>query len=111
MSLPDKQGVSSQGGFRNSNFTQSLLKMEVLFQIAGVSLMLGPSQGQLIKANTTKALTQVQEVLLGCWFGSKPIAANSTKLLPASITIGFQGHRICNQLGHKKVSSNNGNNI
>lgn len=111
MSLSDKQEVSSQGRFRNLNFTQSLLKMEVLFQAAGVSLVLGPSQGQPIKANTIKAHTQVQEVLLGCWFGSKPIVANSTKLLSASITIGFQGHKICNQLGHKKVSSNNGNNV
>jgi hypothetical protein len=46
---------------------------------AGVSLMVGPSQGQLIKANTTKVYTQMQEVLPGGWFGSKLIKANYTK--------------------------------
>ena len=59
--------------------------MEVLFQIAsyigaGVSLMLGSiprvayKKGKIIKAHT-----QVQEVLLGGWFGSKLIVANYTK--------------------------------
>jgi hypothetical protein len=74
--------------------------MEVLFQIgflfflffvffvvvvvvvvfsADVSLMLGPSQGHLIKANTIKAYTQRQAVLLGGWFRSKLIVGNYTK--------------------------------
>ena len=44
MSLSAKQGVSSQGGLGNLNFTPLPLKMEVLFQIAsyigaGVSLL------------------------------------------------------------------------
>ena len=55
--------------------------MEVLFQIvsyidAGVSLMLGSIPGA---AYTIKAYTQVQEVLLGGWFGSKLIVANYRK--------------------------------
>ena len=66
--------------------------MEVLFQIvsyigAGVSLMLGSIPGA---AYTIKAYTQVQEVLLGGWFGSKLIVG--TVLLTSNI-IGSQGHR------------------
>lgn len=38
-------------------------------------------QGQFIKAKTIKAHTQMQEVLLGGWFGSKLIVANYTKQL------------------------------
>jgi hypothetical protein len=38
-----------------------------------------PSQGQLIKVNTIEIHTQVQEVLLGGWFGSKFMVANYTK--------------------------------
>jgi len=41
--------------------------------------MLGPSQEQLIKENTTEAYTQVQEVLPGGWFGSKSIVGNYIK--------------------------------
>ena len=41
--------------------------------------MVGSSQGQPIKANTIKANTQVQEVLLGGWFRSKLIMGNCTK--------------------------------
>jgi len=85
LSLSVKQDVSSQGGLGNLNFINPLLKMEVVFQMASftgaaVSLMLGPSQGQIIKANTIKAHTQVGEALLCAWFGSKPIVANCTKL-------------------------------
>lgn len=52
--------------------------MEVIFKIvsyidAGVSVMLGPFQGQLIKANAMKAYTQVQEGLLDSWFRFKLI--------------------------------------
>jgi hypothetical protein len=45
----------------------------------GVSLILGLSQGQLMKAKTIKARPEVQEVLPGGWFGPKFIAANYTK--------------------------------
>jgi hypothetical protein len=84
MSLFATWDGSSQGGLRNLNFTRPPLKMEVLFQIisyigAGVSLTLGPSQGQLIETNTTEAHTQVQKVLLGGWCGSKRIVGNYTK--------------------------------
>ena len=56
--------------------------MEVLFQIvsyigAGVSLMLGSIPEA---ADTIKAYTLVQEVLLGNWFSSKLIVGNYTKL-------------------------------
>jgi hypothetical protein len=52
--------------------------MEVLFQIVPY-IGIGPSQGQLIKANTTNAYTRGQEVLLGGWFKSKLIVENDTK--------------------------------
>ena len=52
-------GCQFQGGLGNLNFTQPLLKMEVLFQVvsyigAGVSLMLGsiPGAAYTIKAYT-----------------------------------------------------------
>lgn len=85
MSLPDKVDVSSQGGLGNLNITQLLLKMKVLFQIASyireqVSLLCwGISQGQLIKTDIIEVYTQVQQVLLGGWFGSKLVVANYTK--------------------------------
>jgi hypothetical protein len=68
-------------GLGNLNFPGPLLKMEVLFQIvsyigASVSLMLGSIPGA---ADTMKAYTQVQEVLLGGWFRSKLIVGNDTK--------------------------------
>jgi hypothetical protein len=55
--------------------------MEVLFQIvsyigAGVSLMLGSIPEA---ADTIKAYTQVQEMLLGGWFRSKLTVSNYTK--------------------------------
>jgi hypothetical protein len=58
--------------------------MEVLFQMAsyigaGVSLMLGSIPGAAYKSKNHKLRTQVQEVLLGGWFGSKLIVANCTK--------------------------------
>jgi hypothetical protein len=39
----------------------------------------GLSQGQLINANSIKAYTQVQEVLLSGWFRSKVIVGNYIK--------------------------------
>ena len=54
--------------------------MEVLFQIgAGVSLILGFIPGAAYEGNIIKAHTQVQEVLLSGWCGSKLIVANHTK--------------------------------
>jgi hypothetical protein len=58
--------------------------MEILLQMASyigtdIFLCWGPSQGQFIKAKTIKAHTQVQEVLLGGWFGSKLIVATYTE--------------------------------
>jgi hypothetical protein len=63
--------------------------MKILLQIisyidAGVSLMLGLSQGQLIKANTIKAYTQVQEVL----FKSRLIVGQYKTVLLTSVVIG-----------------------
>jgi hypothetical protein len=71
------------GGLGNLNFTGPELKMEVLFQIAsyidaGVSVIFGSIPGP---AYTIKAYTQVQEGLLGGWFGSKFIVGNYTKQL------------------------------
>jgi hypothetical protein len=59
--------------------------MEVLFQIVsyidvGVSLMFRPIPWAVYGNKYHKAYSQVQEELLGSWFGSKFIVANYTKL-------------------------------
>jgi hypothetical protein len=69
--------------------------MEVLFQIvsyigAGFSLMLGSIPGP---DYAIKAYTQVQEVLLGGWSGSKLIIGNYKAILLTFIMTGFQGHK------------------
>jgi hypothetical protein len=77
--------------------------MEVLFQIvsyigAGVSFMLGSIPGA---AYTIKVSIQVQEVLLGSWFGSKLIVGNYITqfylLLAWLVSKDTEHNRICNQ--------------
>jgi hypothetical protein len=58
--------------------------MKVLFQIVLILMQVlllcwGLSQGQLIKASSIRAYTQVQEVLLNDWFWSKIIVGNYRK--------------------------------
>lgn len=104
-SLSANQDVRSQGSLGNLNFIRPLLKVEVSFQIvssyigASVSLMLGSIPGA---AYTIKAYTQVQEVLLNGWLVW--VQAGYKTVLLTSIVIDFQGHQICNQFWHQKVS-------
>jgi hypothetical protein len=75
-----KKDVSFQWGLGNLNFTQPLLKMEVIFQIVShwcrCLSYIGFIPGA---AYTIKAYMQVQEVLLGGQFGYKLIVVNYTK--------------------------------
>ena len=68
----------------------SLIPNSILYWCRCVSL-LGSIPGA---SHTIKAYTQVQEVMLGYWLGSKFIVCNYIKqFYLLFITIGFQGHR------------------
>ena len=51
---------------------------------------------QLINANTTKAHTQMQEELLGGWFGSGLTVASYIYKVVLTVVIAFQGREYNN---------------